>query len=189
MKYLNLLIAMFIFSFIACSQNKSYQEFYVGTYTSEGAEGIYLCKMDTKTGDISLENTFTGIDNPSFIRLSPNRKYLYSVSETAKGDGETGFVHAFKVGKNKELTLLNSQESVGDNPCHVDVSADGKYVLVSNYSSGTFSFFEANENGSLAPAKKRFITQGVARIKDVRKHHMRIRQSFLLLATRFLMPI
>ena len=145
---------MFIFSFIACSQNKSYQEFYVGTYTSEGAEGIYLCKMDTKTGDISLENTFTGIDNPSFIRLSPNRKYLYSVSETAKGDGETGFVHAFKVGKNKELTLLNSQESVGDNPCHVDVSADGKYVLVSNYSSGTFSFFEANENGSLAPAKK-----------------------------------
>lgn len=159
-KYLKLFCIAIMFSLVGCSQNESFQEFYVGTYTAEGGEGIYLCKLDEKTGDLSLMNTFTGIDNPSFVRLSPDRKYLYSVSETAKGDGETGFVHAFKVEENRDLTLLNSQESVGDNPCHVDVSADGKFVLVSNYSGGTFSILATDEDGKLFPAEKTVYNEG-----------------------------
>ena len=141
MKYLNLIIGMLLFNWTVFSQDAEHQSFYVGTYTSEGAEGIYLCELNDITGEITLEKTFSGVDNPSFVKLSPDKKYLYSVSETAKGDGKTGFVHAYKVERNKSLTLLNSQESGGDNPCHVDVSADGKNVLVSNYSGGTFSLF------------------------------------------------
>lgn len=160
MKYLKLFLSIIMVSLIACSQYKGSQEFYVGTYTAEGGKGIYLCKLDEKTGSISLENTFPGVDNPSFVKLSPNKKYLYSVSETAKGNGSPGHVYAYKVEENKGLTLLNSQESVGDNPCHVDVSADGKYVLASNYSSGTFSLFGVKEDGSITQAIKTVHNQG-----------------------------
>ncbi|WP_340110828.1 lactonase family protein [Maribellus mangrovi] len=142
------------------SQNSQRQYFYVGTYTSEGAEGIYYCKLNKKTGTLTLENTIRGIDNPSFLRLSPDRKYLFAVSETAKGDGETGFVHAYTVKKNGHLEHINSQESVGDNPCHVDVSKDGEHVLVSNYSSGTYSVFSVGDDGALSPAVKTIYNMG-----------------------------
>lgn len=162
-------IVFILFNFLmistAFAQSKNLQKFYVGSYTSEGAEGIYLCTLNTETGELTLKKTFRGMDNPSFVRLSPDRKYLYAVSETAKGDGKTGYVHAYKVEKNGNLTLLNSQESEGDNPCHVDVSPDGKHVLVSNYSSGTFSLFDVKKDGSLTPAVKTIQNEGSGTVK------------------------
>jgi len=166
MKHFSLFIGFLFFVLALCAQNSDSQYFYVGTYTSEGAEGIYLCKLDQKTGDISLINTFSGMDNPSFLRLSPDNNYLYAVSETAKGDGKTGFVHAYKVGKDGNLSLLNSEESVGDNPCHVDVSPYGTEVLVSNYSSGTFSLFSVKKDGSLTPASQTIVNKGSGPNKD-----------------------
>ncbi|HPF50907.1 MAG TPA: lactonase family protein [Draconibacterium sp.] len=148
------------FTSMVFGQNTRLQQFYVGTYTSEGAKGINLCTLDTETGEIKLVKTFTGVDNPSFVRLSPDRKYLYAVSETAKNDGKTGYAYAYKVEKNGDLTLLNSQESNGDNPCHVDVSGDGKNVVVSNYSSGTIAFFEVKDDGSLSPAIETIQNEG-----------------------------
>lgn len=142
------------------AQEAALQRFYVGTYTAEGAKGINLCTLNPETGEMLIVKTFEGIANPSFVRLSPDRNYLYAVSETAKNDGKTGYVHAYKVEKNGDLTLLNSQESDGDNPCHVDVSPDGKYVVVSNYTSGTFSLFKVQKDGSLSPSKSTIQNKG-----------------------------
>ncbi len=158
-------ISIFLNSFVFAQQT-TMQKFYVGTYTTEGAKGIHLCSLNTKTGEIELIKTFSGIENPSFIRLSPDRKYLYAVGETAKSDGKSGSVHAFRVEQNGDLTLINSQESAGDNPCHVDVSKDGKNVLVSNYSSGTVSLFGVKEDGSLTPAIKIIQNEGAGPNKD-----------------------
>lgn len=160
MKHFTLFIGFLFFALVGSAQDAHSLNFYVGTYTAEGAEGIYLCTLDQETGTTSRINTFTGIDNPSFLRLSPDKNYLYAVSETAKGDGQTGYVHAYKVEKGGDLVLLNAQESVGDNPCHVDVSPDGKAVLVSNYSSGTFSLLSVQNDGSLTPAQKTITNTG-----------------------------
>jgi len=164
-RFVSIFISLF-FATMVFGQNSMLQQFYVGTYTSEGAKGINLCNLNTETGEIQLVKTFTGVDNPSFVRLSPDRKYLYAVSETAKNDGKTGYVHAYKVEKNGDLTLLNSQESNGDNPCHVDVSPDGKNVLVSNYTSGTVSLFAVGKDGSLSPSVKTIQNTGSGPNKD-----------------------
>lgn len=147
-----LLSICLFFTNLVFGQQTAMQKFYVGTYTTEGAKGIHLCSLNTNTGEIELIKTFPGVANPSFVRLSPNRNYLYAVGETAKSDGKVGLVYAFKVEQNGDLTLINSQESGGDNPCHLDVSNDGKHVLVSNYSSGTVSLFDVKEAGGLSPA-------------------------------------
>ena len=64
---------------------------YVGTYTKkEGhvdgkAEGIYAITQDPKTGALSLEGTVAEVTNPSYVKTSPDGKYLYAVSELGPG--------------------------------------------------------------------------------------------------------
>jgi 6-phosphogluconolactonase len=157
MKHFSLVIGFLIFVFTLSAQNSGSQYFYVGSYTSEGAEGIYLCQLNTATGEIQLEKTFTGIENPSFVKLSPSKQILYAVSEA----GENGsFVYAYKVGDNKTLGYLNKQSSGGQGPCHVDVSPDGKFVAVANYGGGTFSLYSVREDGSIDPAVKTIRNSG-----------------------------
>jgi 6-phosphogluconolactonase len=129
------------------------QQFYVGTFTSEGAKGIYLCDFDNESGEISLKETFIGIDNPSFLKLSPDNKYLYVVNRASKEIEPTGgFVSAYEVGKNGALHFLNKQLSHGADPCHVDVSPDGKFVALANYGGGNTAMYPVAENGDLLPA-------------------------------------
>ena len=141
--------------------SQNFQKFYVGTFTSEGAEGIYLCNFNDETGDITLDKTFKAIDNPSFLKISPNREYLYSVSRANEAiEKSGGFVSAYQINKDGTLKFLNKQISNGSGPCHVDVSPDGNFVAIATYGGGTTSLFPVNKNGSLKPATSIIINQG-----------------------------
>lgn len=155
-RYILFLFALLI-SVSIFSQNKNQQQFYVGAYTSGGAEGIYLCSLNLETGEIKSEKSFSGIENPSFVKLSPDKNYLYSVSEA----GEKGsFVYAYKVEDNKSLNFLNRQSSNGNGPCHVDVSKDGKFVATATYGGGTTSLYSVSGDGSLIEASSVHINKG-----------------------------
>ncbi|MEN8117871.1 MAG: lactonase family protein [Bacteroidota bacterium] len=162
MKQINLLLVAILLTINVFSQNKNYQNFYVGTFTSEGAEGFYLCDLNTESGEISLAKTFKAIDNPSFLRLSPGKKYLYVVSRatTPTVENTGGFVHAYKVGKDGDLHFLNKQVSNGNGPCHVDVSADGKHVAIATYGGGTTSLYPVKLDGTLEPASSVIVNKG-----------------------------
>ena len=149
------LLCVFIFltAFIVKSQDSNIRELYVGTFTSEGAEGIYLCHFNQQTGDIAFVKTFKGIDNPSFLKISPDGKYLYAATRAAAViEPSGGFVSAYRIGPEGGLHFMNKQVSNGQDPCHVDVSDDGSLVAVANYGSGTTSLYPVNSDGSLAPA-------------------------------------
>lgn len=142
-----LLLALIINVLCVLGQEIAKQQFYVGTYTSEGSKGIYLCNFDNVTGAISLLDTFEGIDNPSFLKTSKDKRFLYSVTE-----GQEGYVAAFQIDKNGKLIFINKQVSNGTGPCQVDVSRDGKFVAVANYGGGSTALFKVAENGGLLPA-------------------------------------
>ncbi len=153
MKYLLILSFIVFAGFLANSQNVNIQKLYVGTYTSEGAEGIYLCDFNSESGEILLKKTFKGVNNPSFLKISTDRKYLYSVSRTPEAiEKSGGFVIAYKIGKNGTLHFLNKQISNGAAPCHIDVSPDGGFAAIATYTGGTTSVYPINKNGSLQPA-------------------------------------
>ncbi len=152
MRYLLLFVLVFT-TFLANSQNENIQKLYVGTYTSEGSEGIYLCNFNSESGEISLDKIFKGVDNPSFLKVSTDKKYLYSVSRTTPEiEKSGGFVLAYKIGKNGTLHFLNKQISNGAAPCHIDVSPDGKFAAIATYTGGTTSLYPINSDGSLQPA-------------------------------------
>ena len=139
----------------AQTSSKEYWMF-VGTYTSGDAGGIFTCKFNATDGSLSKTANSGGITNPSFIALSPNHQYLYSVSEVSNFNGErSGGISAFKVDLQiGNLTPLNQQSTKGQGPCYVTVDQTGKWVLAANYGSGNVCLLPVNEDGSLAWAAR-----------------------------------
>jgi 6-phosphogluconolactonase len=128
---------------------------YVGTYTeSTQSEGIYLVRMDRRSGQLRRVGSVAAGANPSFLAIHPNGRVLYAVNELEKyQDKPTGAVSAFAIARDTgALTRLNEQPSEGGAPCFVSVDRGGQVALVANYAGGSVALLPIEANGALAPA-------------------------------------
>jgi 6-phosphogluconolactonase len=127
---------------------------FIGTYTGRTSEGIYLSRLDLKTGELSAPRLVGKLPNPSFLAIHPSRKFLYAVSEIDDFQGKkTGAIAALQIDpKTGDLTLLNKQPSKGAGPCHVVVDAAGEHVLAANYSGGSVVALPIEPSGALREA-------------------------------------
>jgi len=127
---------------------------YVGTYTTGKSEGIYLYRLNLSSGELKPVASTKGVVNPSFLALTPSRRYLYAVNEVQEFAGrKSGAVSAFAVDQRTgELRLLNQQPSLGADPCYVDVDAGGRFVLIANYTGGNVMVLPVRRDGSLGEA-------------------------------------
>ena len=118
----------------------------IGTYTDKGtSEGIYVYDFNARSGKAVYKNKATGVDNPSYLTISDNGKFVYTVNE-----GEKGGVSAFSFDKHTgALKLLNRKSSHGQYPCYISTTKEGDIVFAGNYGSGNFSVFPVLEDGSL----------------------------------------
>lgn len=129
---------------------------YFGTYTNSGkSKGIYCYAFDPASGSLTETSSTGGIENPSFLAIHPNKKYLYAVSEKANPDGKTGgTVWAYSIDKKSgKLTAINHQSSEGAGPCHISVDKTGQCALVANYDSGNVIALPIKSDGSLGKAE------------------------------------
>ena len=124
---------------------------YVGTYTSNGSKGIYSYSFDIKSGRLEQIGVSSKVDNPSYLSISLDNKFLYAVLENEVFNGEVGgAVAAFCIDpKTGGIKLLNIEGTKGKAPCNICIDRDNKYVFVANYNEGTVSMFPTNEDGSL----------------------------------------
>lgn len=147
MKKLTLSIAAII-SFIGAIAQPNMHYMLVGTYTSERSEGIYVYRFNSETGDfdsVSMVKT----PNPSYLAVSPDKKFVYAVHEEAQG-GNGGEIVSFSFDKtNGKLTWVNKQLSGGDHPCYVAVDKTGKWVVAGNYTSGSLTVIPVTKEGFL----------------------------------------
>lgn len=161
MKKITALYIILLLAISLSAQNNDAVSLYVGTFTSEGSEGIYLCKFNESTGEIALQKIFKGIDNPSFLQISPDQNFLYIVTRpAAEIEQSGGYVQAYKIGKEGDLQFINKQVSNGDGPCHIDVSPDGNFTAIATYGGGTVSLYKINQDGSLDVASSTIINEG-----------------------------
>lgn len=146
--YLFLLLS--VFAFIAAAQQQHY--LITGTYTSGKSEGIYVYKFNSNDGSATAIS-HVKISNPSFVAVSPNEQFVYSVQEDAANNGKGGEIAAFSFNKQTGvLTYMNEQPSGGDHPCYVAVDKTGRWVVAGNYSSGSLSVLPVQADGSLGAA-------------------------------------
>lgn len=112
--------------------------------------GIHAYEFSTRDGTLKPLRRTAGAENPFFLALSADRKYLYSIHAKQFGGKENEQVAAYEVvGRTGELKLLNRQSTEGTAACYLDVDKKGKAVLVANYSSGSVAALPIKADGSL----------------------------------------
>lgn len=144
---------MLLFISLLCTTTQAQQDLYhliVGTYTNTCTnKGIYNYKVDVISGHSLLHGNTVNIQNPSYLTLSPDNKYLYAVNESGENSTVTSFSYDGKAGK---MIVLNKQPTKGANPCHI--LTDDKNVITANYSGGNITVFFKNADGSITDAKQ-----------------------------------
>ncbi len=133
-------------------QNKTL--LFVGSFTDKKpGEGIHVYEFNTETAETKLTFKLNNITNTSFLKISKDGNYLYSVVESQMK--YNGKVAAFKVDAiNSKIDLLNVQDCGGLNPVHLEIDKTGNYLVNSNYSDGSLSLFKINKDGSLGKTKQ-----------------------------------
>lgn len=116
---------------------------YIGTYTKEDSEGIYLVELSEEGKVLEVRNV-AKVDNPTYLALSNDNKYLYSVSRV---DGK-GAVTSFEVEADGRLKELTSVAQEGNPPCYVELNSAKNTLLSANYHLGTIDSYSV-ENGRL----------------------------------------
>jgi 6-phosphogluconolactonase len=141
---------------------------YVGTYTGfkyvhhsrtygvgeSHSQGIYVSRFHAGTGELSEPELAAGMVNPSFLTISPNHKFLYAVSEDPYSLGppldHSSYVSAFAIDHaTGHLRLLNTVPASGTSTCFISMDKTGRYVLMSNFGSGSTSVIRVRDDGSL----------------------------------------
>jgi 6-phosphogluconolactonase len=128
---------------------------YIGTYTGEGkGQGIYVAEFDPASGKMGAPELAAKSEQPSFLAIHPNGRFVYAVSEVESLAGKkTGAVSAFAIdAKTGKLVFLNRVASGGPGPCYLVVDHTGKNVLVANYSAGSAAVLALQANGRLREA-------------------------------------
>src|SRR5258706_1419207 len=121
---------------------------YVGCYTTKQrngrGEGISVYRIDAGTGSWTQMQLVKTADNPSWLTLDRNQRFLYA----AHGDGEA--VTALRVDEaTGQLGLLGTQHARGKNGVRLGVDASNRFVVCANYASGTVAVLPINPDGSL----------------------------------------
>ncbi len=121
---------------------------YVGSFTTAQrkarGDGIHVYRVDPTTGAWTHVQHIGGLINPSFLALSPDQRFLYSVH--GDGDQATAFALDRASGQGK---LLNQGATGGKNGVRQAVDPTGKFLVVANYASGSAAVLPIAPDGSL----------------------------------------
>ncbi|WEK19787.1 MAG: lactonase family protein [Candidatus Pedobacter colombiensis] len=149
MKKILSLLLLTLFTLQSFAQKKEYN-LIIGTYTSPGkSEGIYIYNFDANTAEFKFKSVAKDVTNPSYLAVSKNNKFIYSVAVAPDNNAAAAF--GFD-GVKGELTFINKQATGSPGPCFV--LADEKSVFTANYGGGSISVFGIEGNGALTPLKQ-----------------------------------
>ncbi len=141
-----LTVCMLVLTGAYAKLNAQKMNLLVGTYTSKsGSKGIYVYEFDAATGRASLKNSISGVDNPSYLAVSRDLRFVFAVNEGAKCE-LSSFAFNKKTGA---LTFINKVNSHGASPCYVSVNKDMTFATVSNYGGGNLAVMPIKSNGVL----------------------------------------
>ena len=118
----------------------------LGSYADRNEPGIQCLHFDQTSGRLSQTQEIYGIENPSFLTVDASRGRLFAVSEIATAGAVVSFRYDEKAGEWQEISRQSTQ---GGSPCHVSLSESGKWLLVTNYESGSLCVFPVALDGSI----------------------------------------
>lgn len=123
---------------------------YVGSRTTRerGASGDGICvfAVDRSASLWRPVQTVGGLVNPSFLAFSATGQHLYVVH------GDTSHASAFAVdARSGLLSFINRTECGGQNPVHLAIHPQGRFLVVANHLSSNLASLAIAADGSLGP--------------------------------------
>ncbi len=143
--------AMFVIGGGSAQSRKSLIYAYVGCFTTAQryarGDGIHVYRVDAETGEWTAVQQVGNLVNPSFLVLSKDQRFLYSVH------GDMDYATSFSVSREDgRVTLLNRAATGGRNGVHQAIDPTGRHMIVANYSTGSISVMTVQQDGSLGDA-------------------------------------
>ena len=129
----------------------------VGTYTRRnGSKGIYVYRFDMETGKGTYLSEIDGVDNPSYLAVSADDKFVYAANEGKDPGGVSAFKFDKQTGKLDSINRLPG----GNGPAYIAVDKARKNVFVANYAGGNLMVFPVNKDGSLGASSQKIQDEG-----------------------------
>ena len=132
---------------------------YVGSFTTAQrkarGDGIHVYAVDAATGAWTHVQHIGDLTNPSFLALSPDQRFLYSVH--GDGDQATAFALDRETG---HATLINRATTGGRNGVRQAVDPSGRFLVVANYAAGSVAVLAIAPDGSLSDQHQLVALQG-----------------------------
>lgn len=123
---------------------------FISAFAAGTNGAIHAFHLDSETGRLQPANRNEGVENPFFMTVTRDQKFLYSIHAKTFGGKEPEQVAAYAIeGRSGKLKLLNRQSTRGTASCYLDVDATGKTVLVANYTTGNVGSLPVHDDGSL----------------------------------------
>ena len=114
--------------------------FYTGSYTRMGGPGVGVCRWEN--GQLSMVNAYHDLNDTTFVILSHDQRILYAVGSLPE-TGESAAA-SYRVAGDS-LELLSCRAAAGKAACHQAESADGRFLYVANYLTGSVSVFPVDD--------------------------------------------
>lgn len=147
------------------------EKLFIGTYTGEGpdeSKGIYLVTRNIETGKLTFDSLLVEVENPTFQAISPDGRFLFTVSETANKGGS---VYSYAIQPDRSLKTINSQPTLGRSACHVSVNDDQTMLFVANYTSGVFTYYHLSPDGTISEPVEHYEYEGSGPHPNQNKSH------------------
>ena len=121
--------------------NKRYVA-YVSSYTTQQQDnfGIRIYDVDLENGYL-IEKDQVEITNSSYVTLSHNEKFLYSITDFG--------VEAYRIERGGSLTTLNHGSINGMRGSYLSTDYTDRFLFVSGYHDGKITVLRLNEDGSV----------------------------------------
>jgi 6-phosphogluconolactonase len=133
---------------------------FVGAQTVGGSssKGIYAYHWDPETGTPQSAGLAAESENPTFLVVDPDARYLYAANEIASFEAQTsGAVSSFAIDRaGSKLKPVNQMRSLGTGTCMVTVDHLGRNLFCANYDGGSASSFYLNSDGQISDPVSHF---------------------------------
>lgn len=130
---------------------------YVSTYTQGDSHGIKIYDVNMETGRFT-EKDKVEITNSSYVSISHNKKYLYSITDFG--------VEAYEILKDGGLKLINFAPINGMRGCYVSTDYTDRFLFVAGYHDGKLTVLRLNEDGSVGGITDEIYHKGLGSIAE-----------------------
>lgn len=130
---------------------------FVGSNNGDAPGGLRTFAFDTKSGSLSETSRVDDARNPIYFEQSADGNFLY-VSEDVHSCGDAarpGGISVYLVAKDGSLARLASYPVAPTVPCHLSLSADGRFLCWAEYRCANFGVMAIGADGLLEPVLSR----------------------------------